>query len=292
MLRTALTLLAQQTPEYHYWWLGLASPFGGRNYNLEEVQRGEHISNSSTGGGGRGGRAGRNRGRKFSKRQSEDTAISADSEDIIKLNEIDTECPRLSHCVPRFFCDKFRGETPLDQIPCLLTTGQFKGQFGICCQDEFSRKCPLVGVSPPPSQCVPRPLGQPEDHQCGRPGERDRCEGDQALCCFNGCLNVCLSDPPYSIQKSLFIREKAFIVSPDGGLSPSPSQPESGEEFNSSGDYDDEADYSGDGDYQDFISPRRTPRSRSVSSEEAELSSLRLARILKRLLHKLRDRIS
>ena len=53
--------------------------------------------------------------------------------------------------------------------------------------------CPQVGVPPPPGQCVPRPLGQPEDNQCGRPGERDRCPGDQALCCFNGCLNVCLS---------------------------------------------------------------------------------------------------
>ena len=35
VLRT--TLLAQQTPEYRYWWLGLAAPFGGRNCNLEEV---------------------------------------------------------------------------------------------------------------------------------------------------------------------------------------------------------------------------------------------------------------
>ena len=124
------------------------------------------------------------------------------------MNEIDTECPRLSHCAPRFFCDKFRGSSPLDQIvspsrqseylyplaqPCLLTSGQFKGQFGICCQSEYPRVCPQVGVSPPPGQCDPRPLGQPEDHECGRPGERDRCPGEQALCCFNGCLNVCLS---------------------------------------------------------------------------------------------------
>ena len=32
------------------------------------------------------------------------------------MNEIDTECPRLSQCAPRFFCDKFRGASPLDQI--------------------------------------------------------------------------------------------------------------------------------------------------------------------------------
>ena len=37
MLRTTLTL-AQQTSEYRYWWLGLPSPFGGRNYNLEQVR--------------------------------------------------------------------------------------------------------------------------------------------------------------------------------------------------------------------------------------------------------------
>ena len=37
VLATRLTVLAQQTQDYQYWWLGLQSPFGGRNYNLEEV---------------------------------------------------------------------------------------------------------------------------------------------------------------------------------------------------------------------------------------------------------------
>ena len=27
----------QQSEELAYWWLGLPSPFGGKNYNLEEV---------------------------------------------------------------------------------------------------------------------------------------------------------------------------------------------------------------------------------------------------------------
>ena len=40
MLATRLTVLAQQTQDYQYWWLGLQSPFGGRNYNLEEVGAG------------------------------------------------------------------------------------------------------------------------------------------------------------------------------------------------------------------------------------------------------------
>ena len=42
MLCTRLTVLTQQTQDYQYWWLGLQSPFGGRNYNLEEVGGGSH----------------------------------------------------------------------------------------------------------------------------------------------------------------------------------------------------------------------------------------------------------
>ena len=37
LLQAELSVLAQQTRDYQYWWLGLASPFGGRNYNLEQV---------------------------------------------------------------------------------------------------------------------------------------------------------------------------------------------------------------------------------------------------------------
>ena len=54
--------------------------------------------------------------RKLNKRQSEDAAVSEESLSKIKLNEIQTECPRLSKCVPNFFCEKFRGESKLDQI--------------------------------------------------------------------------------------------------------------------------------------------------------------------------------
>jgi len=236
----------------------------------------------------------------LTKRQSEDTAESAAQ---IKLNEIETECPRLSKCVPRFFCERFRGESAEDQIPCLLTSGQFQGQFGICCQDEYSRKCPAVAVPPPPKQCIPRPLGQPEDHECDQPGLRDRCPGANTLCCFNGCLNICLEDPPYSVQKSFFIREKAFIVDSESDPSSVPSESEFKKENNDDyndgddGDDDDDDDYNADADYKDFISPRRTPRSRllrenNFSSDEADAPSLRLAHILQRLLNKLRDRIS
>ena len=76
--------------------------------------------------------------------------------------------------------------------PCLLQSGEFAGEFGICCQDEFPRKCPDVPNLPPPEQCRPRPLGQPEDHECSNVGVKDSCFGSKSLCCFNGCLNVCL----------------------------------------------------------------------------------------------------
>jgi len=297
MLCTRLTVLTQQTQDYQYWWLGLQSPFGGRNYNLEEIQRGEHISNSSRfsrgvgeGDGGRGGSQ-----RKITKRQSEAATLSDESLSEIKLNEIQTECPRLSSCVPRFFCERFRGESKFDQIPCLLSIGQFSGEFGICCQSEYPRKCPIVAVAPPAQQCVPRPLGLPEDDECSQPGERDNCPGDNTLCCFNGCLNICLEDSPYSIQKSFFIREKAFIVNPEGeptAVEPDISESVFGEENDDEFD-EDEADYT------DFINPRRTPRlfrNDQISSvKEANNNSspsLRLAHLLQRLLHRLRGRIS
>ena len=41
--------------------------------------------------------------------------------DVIDLNEIDTECPRLSTCVPKFFCERFRGRTVFDQIVRILS---------------------------------------------------------------------------------------------------------------------------------------------------------------------------
>ena len=37
-------------------------------------------------------------------------------ENEIQLNEIDTECPRRTTCVERFFCDKFSGKNVFDQI--------------------------------------------------------------------------------------------------------------------------------------------------------------------------------
>jgi len=271
-----------QTPKAKvYWWLGKTSPFGGRNYNFEEIQRGEHISNNS--------RFSQRGQRRLGKRQAEleeDIFSDDDSDSEINLNEIDTECPRLSSCVPRFFCERFRGRTEFDQIPCLLTSGEFSGEFGICCQDTFPRACPRVPRPPPPAQCRPRPLGRPEDDECRSQGEQDSCLGLDSLCCFNGCINVCLPDPPYSVQNAYFIRKKAFMVS----NKPDSSQPddENGatEEFADNENYED-----GDDDYTDFINPRKLLPLKSRLSED-ESDQRRLSRILERLFDALRDRIS
>ena len=104
-----------------------------------------------------------------------------------------------------------------------------------------------------------------------------------------------LSDSPYSIQKSFFIREKAFIVNSEGeptatggaDLAPSEDDDEFGEDYN--------ADDVDEDDYTDFINPRRNPRlfrNGQILSAKADDPSLRLAHLLQRLLHKLRGRIS
>jgi len=264
----------------------MSSPFGGRNYNFEEIQRGEHISNNSrfsrVGGGQRGQR-------RLGKRQAgaEGTGLledifTADSDSRIDLNEIDTECPRLSTCVPRFFCERFRGRTVFDQIPCLLTSGEFSGEFGICCQETFPRACPRVPRPPPPAQCRPRPLGRPEDDECEGPGQRSSCPGQDSLCCFNGCLNVCLPDPPYSVQNSYFLREKAFVVSTKTDSSQPDIEDEGKEDFIDNNDYDDD-------DYPDIAINARKSLPLRLRDDESEQK--RLARILERLLDAVRDRI-
>lgn len=294
MLNTCIMVTAQQNQIY--WWLGLPSPFGGKNYNLEQIQRGEHISNSSRFSRVVGSQR---KFRKINKRQAED-----EGESLIELNEIETECPRLSTCVPRFFCERFRGRTVFDQIPCLLTSGDFEGEFGICCQDEFPRKCPEVRRPPPAEQCRPRPLGRPEDHECSSPGSKGVCVGENSLCCFNGCLNVCLTDPPYSVQKAFFIREKAFVVetNPDSsGTNANTSGPETFENnFEEANENDDEYEDDYDDDFFSgalqprtvtTIPPRRAPRKLESRTSDQRNSS-HIAHLLRRLLSRLRDRIS
>merc|ERR1719412_2607732 len=216
LLATSLTCTAplpQQTrgmvpPPRRYWWLGLPNPFGGRNYNFDEIQRGEHIPKPKQKSQGRNRRNGRKRRNK--REVGED---DAELENEVALSDIETECPRRTRCVPSFFCDSFNGVTTADQIPCLLQTGEFAGKFGICCREAFPRQCPSVPPPPPPAPalCLPRPLGRPADHQCALPGSRAGCPNN-SLCCFNGCLNVCLEDPPYSVQEAFFDREEPVVA--------------------------------------------------------------------------------
>merc|ERR1719410_1026216 len=100
-------------------------------------------------------------------------------------------------------------------------------------------------------------VGQPEDHECSVPGSRDNCPGgEEALCCFNGCLNVCLTEPPYTVQRAYFDREKGIIVSDAGGLGST-----GGDGGEGDGDYEDEDFFSG------AINPRSGAQTPSSPTE-------------------------
>ena len=87
---------------------------------LIQIQRGEHISNSSRFSKVAGGQRSF---KKFNKRQIDETELS-DELNVIDLNDINTECPRLSNCVPKFFCEKFRGFNVFDQIVSIFRSSK------------------------------------------------------------------------------------------------------------------------------------------------------------------------
>jgi len=284
---------SQQTSSEKYWWLGLKqSPFGGRNYNSDEIQRGEHIPQGTkfSGKGGRIDKAAQRTVKQITKRQAEGGEVfgeeTNEEENEIQLNEIDTQCPRRTKCIERFFCEKFSGKNAFDEIPCLLTSGEFAGDFGICCESAFAQVCPRVPVLPDPKDCLRRPLGDPEDTECQNTGSRSSCK-EGSLCCFNGCINVCLEDPPYSVQNSFFFRQKAIIINPEN--SPQPNKPTKGggSEFSSAEiDTSTEESLSGEAvSERDFI-PEKKEKSPKFQKSD------RVARVLLRLLERLRDRIS
>jgi len=246
-----------ESPSSLYWWLGLdPSPFGGKNYNFDEVQRGEHIKKAKGSVRLKGDSAQRGV-KKISKRDAgadydEDEYYSDDEyeydyeeesdydqeaeeeyyydndeeregfpfglleEDkdgggVISFNDIETECPAATICVERFFCAEFSGNSVSDQIPCLITSGPFTGDFGICCNRRHPRVCPEVRSRPKPEHCAPRPLGDPPDEECPSDGVSSFCPPG-SLCCFNGCINVCLEDPPHSVQTAFWRRRMGFEV--------------------------------------------------------------------------------
>jgi len=285
---------ASSTASPPYWWLQLApSPFGGRNYNFEEIQRGEHIGKTKT----KERKVGRGRQREVkmvTKRQAdyfgdsdaeyfqdfddeykdseaeyEDNILAPQEEQggVIPVEDIKSECPAGSSCVETFYCASFTGNSPRDKIPCLLSSGDFAGDFGICCKFRHPRVCPRLRDLPSPESCLPRPLGVPEDNECLEPGTQSSCAAD-TLCCFNGCINVCLEDPPYKVDKSFWVRKTAELVSRNPSKKTEELITEDMEEY----------DYS----EENFFN----------NSEEDELNISRVDRILLKLIRRLRSRIS
>jgi len=200
-----------------YWWLGLdPSPFGGKNYNFDQVQRGEHIAKAkgkvrlkeepgSTGSQERGVKKISKRDADFEEEYYNDEyeyeyeeseyeeeegeeyyyyeeeeregfpfqLLEEEEEEeggVISFNDIETECPAGTICVESFFCAEFTGNSKSDQIPCLIKSGQFTGDFGICCNQRHPRVCPEVRSQPKPEHCAPRPLGDPPDEECPNDG--------------------------------------------------------------------------------------------------------------------------
>lgn len=124
---------------------------------------------------------------------------------------------------------------------------------------------------------------------------------------MNQSKRLCyVSDPPYSVQKSFFFRQKAFIVGKDPKFPPKPNNPprEGGSEFNSAESeslesFEEEEEESSteiatelaesgeevsDTDFSTEDDIERSPKSLRDSST--------MARVLKRLIQVLRDRIS
>eukprot|EP00092_Neocalanus_flemingeri_P004256 GFUD01004576.1.p1 GENE.GFUD01004576.1~~GFUD01004576.1.p1 ORF type:complete len:537 (+),score=133.61 GFUD01004576.1:85-1611(+) len=130
-----------------------------------------------------------------------------------------TECSEGWKCVSDMFCDatstmvQFRVELTQEErsrrgklIPC---KNQATRQLDVCCRkpgnlpviqndqiDKLKRQdlqqtpCPVITILPPISQCQGRPSN------CWSVGVADTdCVGN-ALCCFDGCANVCQGEGP------------------------------------------------------------------------------------------------
>ena len=102
-------------------------------------------------------------------------------------------------------------------------------------------------------------------------------------------MNVLFSDPPYTVQKAYFFRQKAFIVNPDEVNEPINTEFNEGNNNPSSEFENNEDDLTG------VIDPRtkldRLPR-KLKSRSDKDASSQRISQLLRRLLDRLRDRIS
>lgn len=100
---------------------------------------------------------------------------------------------------------------------------------------------------------------------------------------MGGQLSIFISDPPYSVQNSYFLREKAFVVSTKTDSSQPDIEDEGKEDFIDNYDDDD------DDEYPDIVINAR--KSLPLRLREDESDQKRLARILERLLDAVRDKI-
>lgn len=205
-----------------YWWLGRAS-FGGRNYNLADIAAGKHTLedtgdfDTSDSGGDEGDHV-FNMPDEVVKHSGavekkltitlEDNSNGSDDEVIVEedyvsvnrsrravvdefaaipLQQIETECP-FSHptCTFKRLCDVPLNVNPVELVICL---SHENGLFEICCDKVVGTKCPDQGAQPPAEFCIG------EEDECSETGIESGC-GENQLCCFNGCKNICLEDPP------------------------------------------------------------------------------------------------
>lgn len=280
---------------HKFWWLGpytgRKSPFGGRNYNIEEVTRGEHIRTDKN------KQIAQREVKQVSKRQTGEFEFGDEDSEFLEerlrtgnpylLKEVLTQCPLGSRCVETFFCQELTGRTIEDRIPCLINSGDFAGDFAFCCKKSFGKVCPRVPVVPPARDCVL--LGDPEAEECDRRGVRSNCKNPSDLCCFNGCINVCLEDPPYTVENGFFDRKEGKIISrkPIPGDNPSQRDEQDSEdsEFSSGESFSSDENLSTD---IDSVSPKLRTR---LLGSDGQLSP-RASRVLMKLIRRLQDKVS
>ncbi|XP_023322618.1 uncharacterized protein LOC111696999 [Eurytemora carolleeae] len=171
-----LEIILASSAGQSYWWLDNPGVFGGRNYDSEAIASGEHLRNRSA-------------------------ATSTNPIDRVKRqsnilpDDITSECPIDSNCVERYLC-RTKAPSRLDLIPCYVPA---ENNFGVCCTNPFPRICPFTPNIPTREQC------KFAEKECNSPGDESGCERP-ALCCFNGCTNVCLKKSYFEPQRPFFTR--------------------------------------------------------------------------------------
>merc|ERR1711936_1400720 len=224
-LLTLLTLLTLSVSAHPggYWWMGRDGAFDGPTNNIQPGNNSPPQQISQSAGG--------YYGKQPAPRPSPSPQISL-GQKLPEPEELPvTECPVGWKCVAELFCDVTATMVPQrvsltkaqlairgDLIQCM---NQATGQFNVCCREpqpspqlspevsgevsgevastpgldptriqfeevETPSTCPVVTVLPPIQLCANR------KSTCWSAGLQDLDCLDNALCCFDGCANVCL----------------------------------------------------------------------------------------------------